>query len=186
MADTQRTITQILALLADNTAGDISEQDLRDAVLSLRPGFGTVSLTGRPSATATVIPNTTDYVAVAGTTAGGAHAVGFDQPANGQLRYTGACERHLHVAASISYKAAAANQDVLFQIMHYDASALTTTALTSSRIGDRISTVTESTALHADVMVDTNDYIYLAVRNTTAANNVTVEYMYLFAQSMAT
>jgi len=35
MADTVRTIDEILALLADNTTGAISAQDLRDAVVSL-------------------------------------------------------------------------------------------------------------------------------------------------------
>ena len=35
MADTQRTRAQILALFADNTTGQISEQDLRDFVVTL-------------------------------------------------------------------------------------------------------------------------------------------------------
>jgi hypothetical protein len=35
MADTVRTITEILALLADNTSGDISPQDMRDAIVTL-------------------------------------------------------------------------------------------------------------------------------------------------------
>ncbi len=184
MADTQRDVTEILALLADNIIGAISEQDLRDLVVSLTPGFGRISMTGLPNVAATTIVNTTDYANVSGTTALGAGAAGFDQPGNGQLRYTGAPTRHLHIAASISYKSASANQDVLFQLVHYDASAATAIPLTSSRIGDRISTVTESTDLHADVVVDNGDYLYLQVRNTTGVNAVTVEYMYLFAMSM--
>lgn len=184
MADTRRTVAEILVLLADNSTGLISEQDLRDAVVSLTPGHGSISMTGLPNVTATTISNTTDYFVVDGTTALSAGPDGFDQPASGQLRYTAAPTRHLHIAASISYKSASANQDVLFQLVHYDASAATAIPITSSRIGDRISTATESTALHTDVMVDSGDYIYLTVRNTTGANNVTIEYMYLFAMSM--
>ena len=40
MADTKRTQTAILALLADNVTGDISEQDLRDSVVSARANQG--------------------------------------------------------------------------------------------------------------------------------------------------
>lgn len=35
MADTRRTIAELLALLADNTTGDISPQDMRDVLVSL-------------------------------------------------------------------------------------------------------------------------------------------------------
>ncbi len=40
MADTKRTQTEILALLADNVTGDISPQDLRDSVVSNRSNQG--------------------------------------------------------------------------------------------------------------------------------------------------
>jgi hypothetical protein len=40
MADTERTQTEILALLADNTAGAISPQDIRDSVVSARANQG--------------------------------------------------------------------------------------------------------------------------------------------------
>lgn len=38
MADTQRTRAQLLTLLADNTTGDISEQDIRDALVTIMEG----------------------------------------------------------------------------------------------------------------------------------------------------
>jgi hypothetical protein len=40
MADTERTQTEILALLADNTVGAISPQDMRDSVVSARANEG--------------------------------------------------------------------------------------------------------------------------------------------------
>ena len=38
MADTVRTLSAVLALLTDNTAGEISPQDLRDAIISCYQG----------------------------------------------------------------------------------------------------------------------------------------------------
>lgn len=46
MADTARTLAALVALLADNTAGDISAQDLRDFLLSTLSGFGHISVLG--------------------------------------------------------------------------------------------------------------------------------------------
>lgn len=42
MADTQRATNALLNLLADNTSGAISEQDLRDVVASVLGGYGSV------------------------------------------------------------------------------------------------------------------------------------------------
>jgi hypothetical protein len=56
MADTQRDLAALLALLADNTAGAISEQDLRDLLVSALGGFG--SITVQDGAAALVIGTT--------------------------------------------------------------------------------------------------------------------------------
>lgn len=50
MADTQRTLAALLAILADNTAGDISEQDLRDLLVSVFGGYGGIYLTSAADA----------------------------------------------------------------------------------------------------------------------------------------
>jgi hypothetical protein len=42
MADTSKTLAQILALFANNTSGDISPQDLRDFVVSVMGGYGAI------------------------------------------------------------------------------------------------------------------------------------------------
>lgn len=44
MADTSKTLAALQILLADNTAGDISPQDLRDAILSCLSGYGHISV----------------------------------------------------------------------------------------------------------------------------------------------
>jgi hypothetical protein len=46
MADTRRTLAAILALLADNTAGDISPQDLRDFVISAMGEYASIYVSG--------------------------------------------------------------------------------------------------------------------------------------------
>ena len=46
MADTIRTIAQLQALLADNTTGDISPQDLRDMLVSLANAYQKLNTKG--------------------------------------------------------------------------------------------------------------------------------------------
>ena len=46
MADTSKTLAEILALLADNTTGAISPQDMRDTILSCLSGYGHISVLG--------------------------------------------------------------------------------------------------------------------------------------------
>jgi hypothetical protein len=47
MADTQRTLAALQTLLADNTAGDISAQDLRDFLVTVHPGAWTKNDTAK-------------------------------------------------------------------------------------------------------------------------------------------
>lgn len=51
MADTARTLTQILALLADNSSQDISAQDVRDMVVSLYGNYGGMFVHGNGTPT---------------------------------------------------------------------------------------------------------------------------------------
>ena len=59
MVDTQRSLSAIQTLFADNTAGAISPQDLRDAVETLRMGHGEIYVS---STAATSFTDTTSYV----------------------------------------------------------------------------------------------------------------------------
>lgn len=54
MADTARTLTALQTLLADNTTGDISPQDLRDFLVSCMGGFGHLYVTGGTTAQASL------------------------------------------------------------------------------------------------------------------------------------
>lgn len=81
MADTVRTRAAILALLADNTSGDISPQDVRDAFVTVHGVFGgwyissTINLTEDTTPTAfagasNLTAFTTSYDVTVNTTAG--------------------------------------------------------------------------------------------------------------------
>ncbi len=54
MTQTERTITEINTALQDNEAGDISPEDMRDAVGSAMGGYAAVSLAGSPAVLAAV------------------------------------------------------------------------------------------------------------------------------------
>lgn len=68
MADTKRTLAALTALLADNTAGDISAQDVRDLLVSVYGSRMVNNITGNMTLT-------TDYDVVTADASGGAITV---------------------------------------------------------------------------------------------------------------
>lgn len=63
MADTNRTLAAILALLADNTTGDISPQDLRDSIISVFANYALIGVAGGATGqTTNATPGTFDKV----------------------------------------------------------------------------------------------------------------------------
>ena len=168
MADTRRSYSEILALFADNSAGDISAQDLRDAVVSLTPDHGEISIT---STTATTITDTTSYFPAAGTWALASGADDWDMNTNGQLRYTGATSREVHVVATASVTVASNNQTLYVGIAKNGAD------ISAADIHAKIGTGTDVQAvtMTATIEVVNGDYVSLDVRNTTSTANVTFE-----------
>lgn len=67
MAETPKVLSALLAQLPDNTTGDISAEDIRDAVVSLYPSRGQLNIASGGSA-ATTFNSAGTYVKVAGTT----------------------------------------------------------------------------------------------------------------------
>ncbi len=99
---------------------------------------------------------------------------------NGRLRYIGTTTRTFHVACTISYSAASANQNGVFGI------AKNGTVVTAGKILPflGLATDTRSAALHLMVTLSTNDYLELYVGNTTASNNIIIKTLNLFAMGM--
>ena len=78
------------------------------------------------------------------------------------------------------------NQIIEPGIYHWDDSLGSGSVLESSKLQRKISTGADlgSTALHTDVMMDTNDYLELHIKNTTSGTNGTINLGYLFAMGM--
>ncbi len=181
MTQTQRSVAQIYALLADNITEDISPQDHRDSLETWRVGHGQIYVPAAASA-AIVIANNTDYfeaTAPAWTLSAG--GVFFDESAgNGRLTYIGVADVMLHLACTISM-----TSGVNAQVTHW---RLGKNAVTdgAAEVQRRIGTgsAVGSTALHLIESMSQGDYVSLWVRNSTAANDITLEVANLQAVTM--
>jgi hypothetical protein len=111
MADTPRTLSALLALLADNTSGNITAQVVRDLTVSLYPSRGQLELASGGAAETTFASSGT-YVPVAGTTALNTAVCTscVSMPANGQLRWEKASTHVLNAQATLEVLPAANNK----------------------------------------------------------------------------
>jgi hypothetical protein len=180
MAETQRTISDLQTLLADNTSGDISPQDSRDVMETLRAGHAEIYIA---TPAATTFTDSTSYEVVAGTWALSSGAYNWAMDVNGQLKYTGVANRMVHVAASFSIESSAAN------MIPYIAIAKNGTVLTPSIISRKMGSTGDvgSSALHAFTSVSNGDYLQLMIRNSTwtAAQTITADTANMFVMDMA-
>lgn len=185
MADTQRTKTDLLTNLFQDgqAAGSISAGDVRDLIVSMTPDYGGLYFT-TPAVT-TISVSTTYYKAAGTTTLTNASAT-MDMPTNNRLRFLGVAPRHFHVVMQASVElAAGTNQDIGLQLWKYDDSAASGALIAHSEARTTISgTAVVQITSHADVMMDTNDYIELHIANHTGTNNITASFGYLFGVSM--
>lgn len=124
----------------------------------------------------------TNMVKVAPTTALSSGAYEFDNGGgdNGRLRYTGAATKRFHVACTVSFGPASANDKFVVGI------AKNGTVIPESRVLQQIAGVsaTQSTALHIMAELATNDYLELYVGNTTDADDFTINTLTLFAMGV--
>ena len=180
MTDTPRSVADLQVLLADNTVGAISPQDLRDLLASVVQPYGSLHFT-------TPAPTTPAGAALKalGTTTS-VNLSGFDMPVSNRLRYTGSVTRHAHIACSVSFTMGGNNKVAGLYIYHFDASADSGAVLDHSHIERFVGTGADigSTALHADVMMDINDYLEIWVENHTDNAAITIEKGYLFVLGM--
>ena len=174
---TQRSMADILALLADNVSGDISEEDLRDAVESLRPRFGKMAVQAAGSAAITISDTTSYFEATAptwtlsGPATSSPAAKDFDMNENGRLRYTGTVPIVANVTMSVAVTSASSNQVIYYRLGKNGSTSA------NSEMHRKIGTGADVGALAIGGIfeLDTNDYLSLFLRNTTGANNVTIE-----------
>lgn len=172
MPDTQRTISALQTLLADNASAAISAQDLRDFMETFRPRFGSLYVLPAGSAAVT-IANTTNYVEVTSPTwTLDASAYEFDESdGNGRLTYTGTADVIAIITATVSVTQAAASQ-----VQHWRL-GINGTSDGSSEVQRKhlVAADQDSVALQLVVPMSTGDHISLFVRNSTGTNNPTIE-----------
>jgi hypothetical protein len=108
MANTPRTLSTLLTLLADNTSGDITAQVIRDLTVSLYPSRGQLALTSG-GALATTFGGAGSYTALRGTTALDTAVCTscVSMPANGQLKWEKASTHVLMANATLEVLPAA-------------------------------------------------------------------------------
>lgn len=146
MVDTARTKSALATLFADNTAGDISPQDLRDFLESMDLAYGELTQQGNTSATS-------DAAAFAGTfTLGNANL--FDTPSGSRLRYTGAVTRVFIVTLTFADDVDTETNRVQVQIAKNG-----TPEATSLIDYDQVSSEVKTGATQAIVELAQNDYV---------------------------
>ena len=98
----------------------------------------------------------------------------------GRLRYTGTVTKWFHVACTVSVSPATTNDAFILAI------AKNGTIINSSRVIQKSGSTsdTQSTALHVMVQLAQNEYLELYAGNITAARNMVIKSLNLFAMGM--
>lgn len=178
MADTLRTESYLLASLFQEgqAANSITAQDMRDLIVSIRPGFGECSM--QSNATATTISSSGTYYKVAGTTAlsGNEYLVGNGSASN-RLKYTGTPTRLALIDATIGFQAASNNKNISFKLYLYDDSGASGAVIATTLITHHYGSAANTVHIQGSAMMATNDYIEIHVANETDSTNVTVTNM---------
>jgi hypothetical protein len=172
MADTARSLADILTLCANNTTGAISPQDIRDVIVSLRNGHGQIYVAAVDSAAVTISDTTNYFEATSPAWTLTSDAYLFDESAgNGRLTYTGIPDVRVHVTASVSFTVAGAN-DVLYLRLGENG-----TPDEASEVHRKVGTGSDvgAVTMHLNTTMATGEYISLFVRNTSAADDITIE-----------
>jgi len=120
------------------------------------------------------------FVEDASTYSLGSSVANFALGSDSRLVYTGKIPIHAAVNASISATSSASNLVSYYKIMHYDASATTTSGIDSSEQRRKIGTGSDvgNISVHADLVMEENDYVYLGI-DAASATNITTNFSYI-------
>jgi hypothetical protein len=167
MADTMRSLSALTTLLADNAAGDISAQDLRDAVIStLPPGYAAAYIS---ASTATDPADNSTWIQVAGTWTLSDNSASWSMGTNGQFQYDGAADREVNVQVAFSMTAEGNLKQTQFGI------AKNGTIITPSIIQRYVSTGADvgAAAVVAHTDISNGEYLTFVGRNITDTTDFT-------------
>ena len=163
MADTRRTLTAILALLADNTAGDISPQDMRDAITSASPEYGALYI---DTASTTTITGAGTPTKAAGATTSLGGSDGMTVSTSNRITYTEAPTIKALVLMAASSTCSLSTQTLAFSI------AKNGTQVAGSIVNRKIGTGSDegAFALFTVVELAQNDYVEMFVQNNSSGS----------------
>lgn len=182
MPETQRTISEVYTLLADNTSAAISPEDLRDGFETWRMRHGQIYVAD-PGAAITISDTTSYFEATNPTWTLSAGAHQFDESGgNGRLTYTGSADVVVHIAFSFCFTTASNNQVCHWRI------GKNGTADAASEVQRKTGTGSDvgSSAAHLITSMSQNDYLSVFVRNSSSSSNATLVTANLQVVSMPT
>lgn len=163
---TQRTISEVLANLPDNTSGQIAPEDVRDIVATLLSGFAEERLT---SSVETSIGTVNTYVKLAGTTLLDKNSTYWSSPQSNRLQYSGPAKRGVNCQATLSITTASNNKTIKVAV------AKNGVVIEDSAIRRFVATGSDegAVALFAFDEVINGDYFEVWVANETDSTNIT-------------
>lgn len=181
MADTPRTYAQLQAILPDNASGQLSPQDLRDFLASVRLPFACYYISV-PTATTIAVPST--YYKVSGTTVLEASR-DFTQPQNNRVLYGGTPTRDVKISVMGNGREGGGlgGDDISFRV------AKNGTSIANSQNGFVTSTVTQALTFSLqwwETGLTTGDYLEIYTTNNTDTNSVLVNEMVVIVEGMLT
>jgi hypothetical protein len=178
---TKRTIQQLYDFFASGQpARSITPDRVQDTILSLRPGFGRLSLS---QSVETNIATVNVYQKLAGVTVLGEGAFTFTMPANGRLQCECPIPSRLEVEAVISLTNGSQKE---FELAFAkgngdDAASLLSHTVQGVRFGPGGGTV--EVKLMGDFTQAPGDYVEIWARNITDATNITATRLYMRAST---
>jgi len=173
MAQTQRSSTELYALHADNTSGNASNEDIRDIIESMMPGYALMDVNradgGWPALTTITDNNAT---AIAGVTKqDGPTPRWFTVGTDGTITYTGAKDVLVTINSHVSFKViGSVNLVIGYGFMLNGVSA-------SSDIGRYIATGANEQGAAGNtwqIEMSNGDYINAYVKNDDSTDDITV------------
>lgn len=174
MADTQRTLTELLALFADGqVTGSLTPEDVRDLLVSMAPVNGGIYISAAASTTVAV---SATYYKCEGTTTliPDATSKYLDMPADNRLRYTGVPTRNVMVEISGDVTLdAGTNIEIGFKIYKNGVAV----AHTHSHVEIPANSKPAQFVARGFIEMATNDYVELWGENATDTNDFTVHDM---------
>ena len=179
LGDVRVSAGETLTIVSD-TAGNWYPQHVTEH--DVNP-FGAIAAS---SGSVTPVNSGDPYAALSVTTATQSNMTEFDMPSNGQLRYTGDIAIDAEIQVSFSGSTSGSNVSVLASLFKYDSDAATHSQITATEQIHHHSSSgnNENISLIGHVELDTNDYVYVAVKQsvtTVATVNYTPLKFYMSA-----